>query len=211
MKMSINQSHFWYGVVTNSSLEIFDKVPALETFMSSYNQEVFPSTSLYESSIDFEFEMDRNFYWICVIPILVYSFNYSREDWLRKEKAEHKAKSEDDSDEEPQTYLIYLNNLLHSLFPNCELYFNNTMAYNASGLFPHKAQISNEFNSPAVNNEGILDCHGYSFEEYPDSFDMQPLTGRAICLGTGITYSLYGRLTYSLLQKIVTTKYQNSK
>ena len=44
--MSKNQSHFWYGAFTNSSLEIFDKVPVLETIMSSYTQEVFPSTSL---------------------------------------------------------------------------------------------------------------------------------------------------------------------
>ena len=61
--MSVNQSsHFWYEAFTNSSLEIFDKVPVLETIMSSYTQEVFPSTSLDESSIEFEFETDRNLY-----------------------------------------------------------------------------------------------------------------------------------------------------
>ena len=48
-------------------------------------------------------------------------------DAFKKERAEHKAKSEEDSDEEPQTYLTYVNNLLHSLFSNCEVYFNNTM------------------------------------------------------------------------------------
>ena len=68
------------------------------------------------------------------------------------------------------------------------------MVYNANGLYPHKAQISNEFNSSAVSNKGILACHGYSFEEYPDAFDMHPFTDRANSLGTGITFSLYGRL-----------------
>ena len=59
--MSVNQSsHFRYGAFTNSSLEFFDKVLVLETIMSSYTQEVFPSTSLDESSIEFEFETDRN-------------------------------------------------------------------------------------------------------------------------------------------------------
>ena len=59
--MSINQSRrFWYGAFTRSSSEIF--VPVLETIMSSYPQEVFPSTSLDESSIEFEFETDRNLY-----------------------------------------------------------------------------------------------------------------------------------------------------
>ena len=62
--MSVNQSsHFRYGAFTNSSLEIFvKKVPVLETIMSSYTQEVFPSTSLDESSIEFEIETDRNLY-----------------------------------------------------------------------------------------------------------------------------------------------------
>ena len=60
--MSVNQSHFWYGAFRNSSLETFDKVPVLETIMSSYTQGVFPSTSLDESSIEFEIETDRNIY-----------------------------------------------------------------------------------------------------------------------------------------------------
>ena len=61
--MSVNKSsHFWYGAFTNSSLKIFEKVPVLETTISSYIQEVFPNTSLDESSIEFEFETDRNLY-----------------------------------------------------------------------------------------------------------------------------------------------------
>ena len=72
------------------------------------------------------------------------------------------------------------------------------MAYNANGLYPHKAQISNKFNSAAVSNQGILACHGCSFEEYPDAFDMHPFTDRANFLGTGMTFSLYGRLIVEL-------------
>ena len=61
--MSVNQSsHFRYGAFTNSSLEIFDEVPVLETISSSYTQKVFPSTSLDESSIEFKFETDGNLY-----------------------------------------------------------------------------------------------------------------------------------------------------
>ena len=116
-------------------------------------------------------------------------------DAFRKEKAEHKPKYEDDSDVEPQTFV---NNLLHSLFSNCEVYFNNTKVYNANGLYPHKAQISNEFNSSAVSNKGILAGHGYSFEEYPDAFDMHPFTDGTSSLGTGITFSLYERLAIDL-------------
>ena len=68
------------------------------------------------------------------------------------------------------------------------------MVYNANGLYPHKAQISNEFNSSAVSNKGIIACHGYSFEEYPEAFDIYIFTDRANASGSQITFSLYGRL-----------------
>ena len=102
---------------------------------------------------------------------------------FKKEKAEHKAKSEEDLEEEAQTYLNYVNIILHSLFSNCEVFSINTMAYNANGLYPHEAQILNKFNSSAVSNKGLLACHGYSFEEHPEAFDMYPFTDRENSLG----------------------------
>ena len=53
------------------------------------------------------------------------------------------------------------------------------MIYNAKELCPLEAQKSNEFNSSALSNNGIIACHGYSFEEFPDAFDMHPFTDRA--------------------------------
>ena len=119
-------------------------------------------------------------------------------DAFKKEKEEHKAKLEEDSDEGPQTYLNYVSNLLHALFSNCEVYFKNTMVYNANGLYPHKAQISNDFISSAVSNKGILACHGYSFEENLEAFDIYSFTDRANSLGPGINFSVYGRLAINL-------------
>ena len=119
-------------------------------------------------------------------------------DAFKKGKTEFKAKSEEDSDEEAQNYLTYVYSLLSSLFTKYEIYFNSILVYNANVLYSHKAQISNEFNSSAVSNNGILACHGYSFEEFPDAFDMHPFTDRANSLGTGITFSLYERLVIDL-------------
>ena len=59
---STNDSNFRYGHFTNSCLEIFDKIPVLEPIESSHVQEVYPSTSLDESSFEFEFETDRSIY-----------------------------------------------------------------------------------------------------------------------------------------------------
>ena len=69
--MSVNQSsHFRYGAFTNSSLEIFDKVPVLETIMSSYTQEVFPSVLWMKAVLSLNLKRIVISTWICVIPIL---------------------------------------------------------------------------------------------------------------------------------------------
>ena len=124
--MSVTQSsHFRYASFTNSSVEFFDKVPVLETIILSYTQEVFSITSLDESSIEFKFEMDRNLYLDMGdthLSLKLQFFKGRLFDAFKKEKAEHKAKSEEDSDEEPQTYLTYVNNLLHSLLSNSEVF-----------------------------------------------------------------------------------------
>ena len=98
--------------------------------MSSYTQEVFQSFSLDESSFEFEFETDRNLYSDMRDTHLSLKLQLLK--WrlfvaFKKEKAEHKANSEGDSDEKPESYLTYVNNLLQSLFSNCEAYSNKTM------------------------------------------------------------------------------------
>ena len=49
-----------------------------------------------------------------------------------------------------------------------------------------------------MSNKIIIVCLGYSFEEFPDAFDMHPFTDRANSLATVITFSLYGRLVIDL-------------
>ena len=80
------------------------------------------------------------------------------------------------------------------------------MSFNANELYLHKVQMSEEFSSAAVSNEGILACHIYSFEEFPDPFDMHPFFGRANFLRSGKTFSLYERLAidFLLVQKFST-------
>ena len=85
---------------------------------------------------------------------------------MLQKKSEKKAKSEYYSDEEPKSYLTNVKKLLHSLFSNCEVYFNKTMVYNADGLYPQKEQISNELIYSSVSDKGILACHEYNFEDF---------------------------------------------
>ena len=118
-------------------------------------------------------------------------------DDFKKEKPEDEAKPDDNSDEELEPYLTFVNNLLRILIFNGTIDFNISMAYNANGLYPLKAQASNDSISSSVRNEGILACHGYSFEEFPEeAFDLYPFTDRASFLGTGAIFSLNGRFAF---------------
>ena len=101
--------------------------------ISSYSQDFFPTISLDESSIEFQFETDLKLYSNMRDTHLSLRLQLSKGrvfGAFKIEKAEHKKKSEDDSREEPDPSLIYVSNLPHSLFSNCEVYFNNTMVYN---------------------------------------------------------------------------------
>ena len=142
--------------------------------------------SLDESSIEFEFQTDRSFYLdMRDIHLMIQVelakgrlFIYKKRDEPIK-KVEHKepkadgsntgigASGSDDKDDDSdfgldnKSILTCVNNLLYSLFSNCEVYLNNQQVYNSNGLYAHKAFISNEFNSTLSSNDRILHCHGY--------------------------------------------------
>ena len=86
------------------------------------------------------------------------------DDFMKKDEHEKADKGVSFTDDDLH-YLTHVNNLLHSLFSNCEVYLNTQQVYNSNGLYGHKALISNEFNASTRNNEGILACHGYEFEK----------------------------------------------
>ena len=72
-------------------------------------------------------------------------------------------------------------------------------------LIKHKYRTNS---TRQLSYKGILACHGYSFEEYPEAFDMYPFTDRANFLGSGITFSLYVRLAIDLFtcEKLLLSK-----
>ena len=79
---STNDSSFRYGHFTNSCLEIFDKIPVLEPIESSQVQEVYPSTSLDESSIDLNLKQIEASISILEISTFKSKLDYKREDCL---------------------------------------------------------------------------------------------------------------------------------
>jgi len=43
--------------------------------------------------------------------------------------------------------ITHVNNILHSIFSNAELYIDNHQIYNSNGFYAHKSHISNSFKS----------------------------------------------------------------
>ena len=55
-------NNFWYQTFVAASGYLGGKVPFVDDVLSSYEQEIYPTTSLDENCIVFEFQTDRNYY-----------------------------------------------------------------------------------------------------------------------------------------------------
>ena len=59
-------------------------------------------------------------------------------------------------EDEGARHITHVNNILHNIFSNAELYFNNHQNYNSNGLYAHKSHISNSFKSTLTDYNGSL-------------------------------------------------------
>ena len=148
------------------------KVPIVDDVLSSHEQEIYPTTSLDENCIEFEFQTDRNYYVDLRQSFLAMKLKFVKgrgyDTYESKEKKkEHKDESVvftetgDDSDQEEEVARVtYVNNIMHSIFSNVEVYINNQQIYNSNGLYAHKSYISNNFKAAISEYKGVLHCEG---------------------------------------------------
>ena len=159
------------------------EVPIVDDVLSSQEQEFYLTTSLDENCIEFEFQTDRIYYvdWRQSFLALKLKFVKGRgyDTYESKEKKkEHKDESvvftetgtDDDEEEEELARVSYVNNIMHSIFSNVDVYINNHQIYKSNGLYAHKSYISNIFKSAISEYKGVLHCEGYDYEQ--DSEDI---------------------------------------
>ena len=102
-------------------------------------------------------------------------------------------------EEEAVPLVTHVNNILHSIFSNVEVYINNQQIYNYNGLYAHKSYISNNFKGATSEYKGILHCEGYDYEEIPDGI-METLLSEPFfkkimkMLSRPNSFMLYGKL-----------------
>ena len=125
----------------------------------------------------------------------------------KEKKKEHKDESvvftetgTDDGEEQEEEVarVTYVNNKMHSIFSNVEVYINNQQIYNSNGLYAHKSYISNNFKAAISEYKGVLHCEGYDYEQDPEDIS-NPLpdpffTRRMKLLSRPDGFMLYGKL-----------------
>ena len=105
----------------------------------------------------------------------------------------------EEDQEAPAPLVIYINNILNSIFSNVKLYINNQPIYNSNGLYAHKSCSSNNIKGAISENKGVLHCKGYDYEEFPDEIMDSPLletffTRRMKRLSRPDSFMFYGKL-----------------
>ena len=69
-----------------------------------------------------------------------------------------------------------VNNIMHSIFSNVEVYIINQQIYNSIGLYAHKSYISNNLKAAISEYKGVSHCEGYDYEQYSEEISNPYLT-----------------------------------
>ena len=186
------------------------KVTIVDDVVSSHEQQSYPTTSLDENCIEFEFQTDRNYYvdfrqsFLALNLKFVKGLGYNTYE-SKEKKREHKDDSvvftetgtDDEEEQENVTRVTYVNNIMHSIFSNAKMYINNQQIYNSNGLYALKSYILNNFKGAITEYNGVLHCEGYDYEQDPE-VNTNPLpdpfcTRRMKLPSTPDGFMLYGK------------------
>ena len=64
---------------------------------------------------------------------------------VEKQNNEAEDKKADPDDDKGVPLITHVNNIMHSIFSNVEVYITNQQIYNSNGLYARKSYISNNF------------------------------------------------------------------
>ena len=185
------------------------KVPIVDDVLSSHEQGNYPTTSLDENCIEFEFQTDRNFFvdlrqsFLELKLKFVEGYGYDTYESMEKKK-EHKdisvvfTETGDAEEKEKVARVTYVNNKMQSIFSNVEVYINIQQIYNSMELYAQKLYLSNNFMAAISEYKGVLHCEGYDYEHHPEDIS-GPLpdpffTKRMKLLNRLDGFMLYGKL-----------------
>ena len=124
---------------------------------------------------------------------------YKTKEVKKEHREEAKAEEEETVEEETVPLVTHVNNILHSILSNVEVYINNQQIYKSNGLYAHKSYFSNNFKGAISEYKGVWHCQGYQDEVFFDEIMEAPLsepffTRRLKMLSKPDGFMLYGKL-----------------
>ena len=145
---------------THSSLDLFEKPSLLIAFENGFEQRVGPVYTSNGPTLEFKVIGDRNNF----INLEQIFLGVS----CRINKAGGEATTWHATEADQQDTPVFVNNTLHSLFSDCEIYANGIKISSANGLYGHKAYLETEFSHTKAAKDTWLKCQGYRYEQAPE-------------------------------------------
>ena len=140
------QNNFRYQHVVVVSCSVGGKVPVVDDVLSSHEQQIYPTTSVDENNIEYEFQTDRNSYtdlrqtYLSLVLKLVKHRGFdSYKKEIKKEHTEAEDKKADADDDNDVPLITHENNLMHSIFSHVDVYIHNQQSYISNGLYAHNS------------------------------------------------------------------------
>ena len=141
--------------------DFFGKIPILDPILWSNEQQSSPSNSLNESTIQFQLESN------CIIFTDLRSTRLFIRGTVTKVNRTHLDNAEE---------TLWVNNALHSLLSNCDIYVNNEQVQIPNSLYARQAFVSAENLGTKGTEERLSHGQGYRYESEPIDFSKRPFT-----------------------------------
>ena len=160
--------NFWYQPFVAVCGNLVGKVPVVDDVLSSHEHELYPTTSLDENCMEFEYQTDRNYYvdlrqtYLAVKPEFVKSRGFetynSKEVKTRAQRTGKVDVGTEEEQEAPVPLFTHVNNILYSVFSNGEVYINNQQIYKSKGLYAYNSYNSNNLKVAISEHKTVLHC-----------------------------------------------------
>lgn len=173
--------------VTHSSLDLFQRQSLLVAFDGGFEQRIGPVYSSNGPTLEFKVLGDRHNFIDLQNIYLQLSCTIKQQN---SQDLRYHATNKGDSDE-PK----FVNNILHSLFSECDVFANGAKISSANGLYAHKSYLETELCHGSDAKKTWLTCQGYSYEPTPQTLDSAALTAREGETRSSAVINLIGRLS----------------
>ena len=93
-----------------------------------------------------------------------------------KEEAKADKGTEKEVKEAPHPLVTHVNNILHSIFSNDEVFINIQQIHKSNQLYAHESYSSNNSNVAICQYKEVFRCKRYDYEEFLDAIMEAPLS-----------------------------------